>query len=110
MKSTTHFNNTKPSMRTEVVADGYEYITTTVDAATLNLKKLNTWLKDLPGLIAKNGVPVDDKRLSAAVYHYKRSTDSFTAALVENAEALQKVIDTIDNLHKHGNNTPIQSE
>lgn len=110
MKSNSFFRSVKPSRRSEVVADGFGYITTSVDKATLNLKQLNGWVKEMTSQIAQHG-PLSDEdqaRIAEALEQYRQCADGFTCAMVDNAKAIESLFKT---LKIYGNNgTAVQQE
>lgn len=102
MKPTNQFLSSVPSRKPEQIADGYEFLATTIDTTTLNLRKLNQWLEALPDMLVSKQSAIPGESLRKAYEQFARASDAMTAEMVANAEALKKIYETIQLIEEYG--------
>lgn len=91
MKSASEILDTKPSRRTEKIIDGYEQVATRFETLVLEIRILNSWLQQMPDFISsdKAELPNGDE-WERIIDRYIEAGDDLTAAMVENAKALEE--------------------
>lgn len=102
MKPTNQFLSSLPSRKPEQISDGYEFLATTIDTTTLNLRKLNQWLEAMPEMLVNKQSAVPGESLRKAYEQFARASDAMTAEMVANAEALKKLYETIQLIEEYG--------
>lgn len=102
---TTQFHAAPPTKKPGKIADGYLFLATTMDTTTLNMRKLNKWLRAMPDLIQKKECALPGEDLRKAYEQFVSASDALTAEMVANAEAIKKLYEIIQNLEEYGSTT-----
>lgn len=100
----SEFTLAAPSKKPVVIRQGFDFMVTSIDTMTLNLKTLNTWLAGYPELMKKNEASMPDANTIVAYEDFVRACDTLTSQIVASAEHMQRVMDTTKSLNNGSTN------
>jgi len=89
-----------------MVVHGYAHLSAKFRLLSVEMKILNDWVNEMPGLLANDGATIpDDEQLINAIDEFVASGDALTDSMVENALSLELMTKAINFQSKYGPTT-----
>ena len=81
-----------------MVIQGYVHLSEKFRLLSMEMKILNEWVNEMPGLLASDGATIpEDDQLINIIDEFVNAGDSLTDAMVQNALSLEVMTKAIDN-------------
>jgi hypothetical protein len=105
MKSMQTFVHADPNVRTDMIIQGFAHLSAKFRLLSVEMKILNDWLKEMPGLLANDGATLpDDSQFLNTIDEFVNAGDSLTDAMVVNAMGLDAMTKAVTFHNKYGSN------
>jgi hypothetical protein len=96
MITPTEFSKATPRMKSAMVQDGLEHLNINMARTIVEIRKLNTWLEQMPRYLeTKEADPVDGEQIADVLADFQLKVDLFNEQCIINSERITKLAEYI---------------